>query len=656
MRSTRRDRAAAIVLGLALVAGGCSSDEGSTATSTPVTTVAAAPRTTAAATTTDAAVDTTEAASEPTDTAADTTDAAPTTTRAPAVTTATTPQPDVAPATTAAVVDGPSGGTITYAAQQEYTSYNNATADQVLSANTLILNLVQPRPFVTNPDLTLTMWDEMMESVEVTSENPQIVRYVVKEAAVWQDGQPIDCDDFHLAWLAQNGNGGARLAEDGTLVVDERGNPVPVFDAAGTAGYELIAAVECSDDGRTITTTYHSQFVDYRVLFGGLVPAHVVERESGVADLTVPLAPAQLQAVADVWNEGFSGFDPERALSGAWYRISEWNEGESLVLVRNETFYGEPAKADQVVFRLLTDPSDQVAALDDDEVQVISPQPTPELLAELADVDGVVTDVAQGVTFEHLDFNQRNPILADINVRIAIALCIDRQEIVDTLVAPLNPDATVLNNHMFIPSQPEYESHGEEYMEQDIDGAKALLEASGWTLGGDGFYERSGERLRLRLGRRDPYPRRQSTNQLISAQCAEAGIELVDDPAEDFNSVRLPAGDYDIALFAWAATSALASNTSIYTPPAQGGDQNWIGYVNEDLVPLFADANSDFDTESRAATYNEIDRILWDDMATLPLYQFQELVAHRGDIANVAHNGTLGVTWNAHDWVVTPAE
>ena len=37
----------------------------------------------------------------------------------------------------------------------------------------------------------------------------------------------------------------------------------------------------------------------------------------------------------------------------------------------------------------------------------------------------------------------------------------------------------------------------------------------------------------LRVGRRDPNPPRQSTNELIAAQCADAGIELIDDPSED---------------------------------------------------------------------------------------------------------------------------
>ena len=44
-------------------------------------------------------------------------------------------------------------------------------------------------------------------------------------------------------------------------------------------------------------------------------------------------------------------------------------------------------------------------------------------------------------------------------MRKAFALCIDRQEIVDTLIAPINPDATVLNNRIYMPDVADYEDN-----------------------------------------------------------------------------------------------------------------------------------------------------------------------------------------------------
>ncbi|MFZ4717857.1 MAG: ABC transporter family substrate-binding protein [Ilumatobacteraceae bacterium] len=607
MRTSNGSKIAALAIGLALVAAACSSDGESTST------------TAGGAETTTGATDTTTGAT------------------------------DSVPATT--------GGTVTYASEQEYTAYNNGTAAQVLFANTLVLNMVQPGAFLSMPDLTLKLWDDMMVSAEVTNKDPQTVEYVIKPEAVWQDGEPIDCDDFYLAWIANSGKL-TRPNPDytGPDAVDADGNPIPEtlsdFDTAATTGYENIDSLTCSDDGKTVTTTYDATFADWQVLFSGLVPAHVVEAKAGVEDIT-KIDPAASSAdsvkAGEVWNTGFDGFDPEMALSGAWYKIDSWTQGQNLILTKNEKFYGTPGNVDSIVYLLVPDATQQPAALQNGDVQVISPQPNADLVAQLEGIDGVTADVEQGVTFEHYDFNQANKHLAKVEVRKALSLCIDREEIVNTLVTPINPDATVLNNRMYVPSSPDYKDNSGG-LTRDVEAAKALLEGAGYTLGSDGIYvDADGEKLSLRLGRRDPNPRRQSTNELFAEQCKEAGIELTDDAAENFNAERLPASDYDIALFAWVATSALSSNTSIYVP---GGGQNWNAYNNPKLQELFDSANADLDPATRAATMNEIDQVIWDDMATLPLFQFQEMVAYSDTVQNVVFNGPLGVTWNANEWAV----
>ena len=125
---------------------------------------------------------------------------------------------------------------------------------------------------------------------------------------------------------------------------------------------------------------------------------------------------------------------------------------------------------------------------------------------------------------------------------------------------------------------------------------------------------------------------------------------MTDDAAEDFNAVRLPAGDYDIALFAWVASVALAANNAIYLPAEQGGGQNWNNYVNADIVPIADAADSELDDAKRADLYNQLDQIIWDDMVTIPLTQWTELYASAGGVSGVSPNSFAGVTWNAETW------
>ena len=545
--------------------------------------------------------------------------------------------------------------TIVYAAEQEYTSYNNGAADQGLFANTLVLNQLLPGPIQYLPDLTSKTWEPVAKSVTVASEDPLTIEYVLQEGAVWSDGEAIDCDDFWLAWRAGNGKDGNRKDEAGKEAVDEEGLPLPVWNTASTVGYEDVETLACSEDGKTITATFSKIFADWKVLFGGLLPAHVVERESGVADLTAELSDEDLLKVADFWNTGFVGFDAATHVSGGPYVMTEFKAGQSLTLERNAKWSGEAGKAAKIVFQLVPDATAQPAALQNGEVDVITPQPNTDLVDQIKAIEGVNLQFLAGTVYEHYDLNLKNEHLASLKVRQALAACINRDEIVETMYRSVDPEAKVLNNRIFMPDSPFYKDGSGDYAAQNVDLAKSLLEEDGYVLGDDGFYAKDGKKLSLRLGRRDPNERRQKQNELFIEQCKPAGIELTDDASEDFNALRLPAGDYDIALFAWVATPALSSNNSIYLPAEQGGGQNWNNYVNEDLVGLFDSANVTLDEAARADIYNQVDQILWDDMVTIPLVQWTELYASAGSIGGVVPNSFAGVTWNAEIWTKTAA-
>lgn len=559
-----------------------------------------------------------------------------------------TPTDDTEASTDESSVDT---ATVVYAAEQEYTSYNNGAADQGLFANTLVLNQLLPGPIFFNPDATNFVWEPVASSVTVTSEDPFTVEYVLNPAAVWSDGEAIDCDDFVLAWRSSNGKDGNRVDDSGTEATDADGNALPVWNTASTTGYELINSVTCSEDLKTITTAYSAVFADWRVLFAGLLPAHVVERESGVSDLTAELSNADLYKVADFWNTGFVGFKPETHVSGGPYVMTDFTPGQSLTLERNPNWMGEPAATEKIVFLMVPDATQQPAALQNGEVDVITPQPNVDLVEQISAIPGALLQFESGTVWEHYDLNLANKHLKDLRVRQAVAACIDREEIVTTLYRSVNPDAQVLNNRFFMPNSPFYKDGSGKFAKRDIALATSLLEEAGYTLGADGYYAKGGETLALRLGRRDPNPRRQQTNELVIAQCKEAGILMTDDPAEDFNSSRLPASDYDIALFAWVASVALASNNSIYLPTDQGGGQNWNNWNRKEVAGLTKVADSELDEAKRADLYNQLDQLVWDDMVTIPLVQWTELYANAEAVSGVAPNSFAGVTWNAEKWL-----
>ena len=111
-------------------------------------------------------------------------------------------------------------------------------------------------------------------TVTKASDDPLVVTYAFNPKAVWDDGQPVGCDDVYLAWIANNG------VAKGT---DSSGAAAALFQTASTAGWDQVGSVACSADGRTATFTYTKPFSDWTSLVRGLVPAHVVATHAGLA-------------------------------------------------------------------------------------------------------------------------------------------------------------------------------------------------------------------------------------------------------------------------------------------------------------------------------------------------------------------------------------
>ena len=68
---------------------------------------------------------------------------------------------------------------------------------------------------------------------------------------------------------------------------------------------------------------------------------------------------------------------------------------------------------------------------------------------------------------------------------------------------------------------------------------------------------------------------------------------------------------------------------------------------------LFEKLATEFDPQTQKDIANEIDALLWDDAATLPLFQSPDITSFRDNVKNVSYNGAQGPTWNAFDWALS---
>jgi peptide/nickel transport system substrate-binding protein len=183
------------------------------------------------------------------------------------------------------------GGTLSYAADQEPTGFNNNTSkDNGTSVLNVVINMFPP-VYRLHPDYSVQLNKDLMDSATQTSEDPQTIVYKIKQNAAWSDGTPVSADDFEYLWRNLNGS-------------------VKDNDVASTTGYDQIESVEGSDNGKTVTVVFKEPFTDWKSLFYGLLPARYMAEVPGG------------------WNTGLDK-NPERIPVNGPYRVSAWEQARA---------------------------------------------------------------------------------------------------------------------------------------------------------------------------------------------------------------------------------------------------------------------------------------------------------------------------------------
>lgn len=553
---------------------------------------------------------------------------------------------------TYAAPDVSSGPTSLVALDSPYTAYNNTTAQMHGPGNTLVLNQVLTDAFVVDGNGAFLLNSDVLESADLTSQDPQVVTYRIKPNVRWSDGEPWDCDDFYLAWLAGSGKAVVR-GSDGEPVLNADGTQTAYFRPVTTRGYQW-ANGECLDD-HTFVERYATPYVDWRrnYIQNALLPAHVLERMTGIVDITA-LGPQssqeELKKAGDAWNSGWLGFDADTMPASGPYRIDSAPPGGQTVLVRNEKWVGKPGGPDRIVFVPVADGAAAVQGLQNHQLDVVAPPVDPVLadrLRALTD-QGVVFETRGGSSTVNLDLNLARPLFRDADVRAAFAQCIDRNELVDKLVRGVSPTAQPQGSLVFLPGDSNYVDRYADKMPADSRQAQLTLERSGWVLEPDGVYSRQEQRLSFTISH-DGSPASSRAVELIRTSCRQAGMEILDGAAADGLADTLAQGGFDAALTTRSLSPPVWSLSDRY---GSEGELNYQDYGNPDVDDALGVAQTEYSAAAQGAALMKADRLIADDLVSFPLFQVPIMWSYRNTIGHVFLHGTDGLTWNANEWEV----
>jgi peptide/nickel transport system substrate-binding protein len=547
----------------------------------------------------------------------------------------------------------PDLGEVTTVTEENFHDYNNLIGATNSAANLPATVALLPSPYIgvyQNGAFEQQLDGDLMESVTVTSKDPQVVEYKFQKAAIWDDDQPIGCTDIYLAFVAH-------------------GLASTKFDSEKT-GYENIDKVDCSPDDKTATLTFGKKFADYRGLFSiignnGLMPEHVLKAKTGV-DVTkitkqnVATMGADIDKASQFYTNAWLKHDPSVAVSGGPYRVKSTDLRDTTVLERNPKWWGNPGGPATITLRTNTNAQSASQQLQNKEVAAIDVQADAPTAIQLRGISTVKTFAQGGQTYEHIDFNMSKPLFKDHpEFRKAIFQAIDRDAIVTNLVKDINPDAKPLGNFMFMPNESGYEDHYSDVGKGDFAAAKKTLEDAGWKLGPDNVYAKDGVKASFTLGYKT-LSRRNKTYQLLASQLVKAGIQVVSGQADAFNDESLPKSNFDAALFAWVGNLVKSSSYANYACKDNGGSSNYALYCDQEMDKAYTTANENLDFTSRTKQLNDVDKIIAKDQFSVPLFQLPDFAASDagwgaagadGKVGDLSYeNFQGGVTWDVFAW------
>ncbi|MDQ1659323.1 MAG: glutathione transport system substrate-binding protein [Cryptosporangiaceae bacterium] len=482
------------------------------------------------------------------------------------------------------------GGTLRLSIQQWISQYNVGQVDGTQGDGQDILALTQPELWFRDEHGSISRNPDVLASAEVTATSPrQVVTYRINPKATWSDGTPITWRDFETQWKTRNGSAKA-------------------FTVSSTAGYDLITGVAKGADDREVKVTFGTPHADWQALFDPLLPGSALD-------------------TPQKFNTGWIEKIPVWA--GPWKIGSLDKTAQTITVVPNDKYWGVKPVLGSIIFRALDSSAITDAYLNKEIDQ--APARTPETYKRLSGAPGTAIRIGSRWDETHLTLGDAGP-LADVRVRQAISIGLDRAAIARAASTDLPFKLQPLGNHFFMPAQSGYRDNSADYGRFDPAKAKKLLDEAGWTSKSEGAPRvRNGKALTLTYivnsGGSNDIP------QLVQNLLGKIGIgvELKQVPRNEFFEKYVNTGTFDLVSFRNVDVLFPSDNLPTFRT---GGEQNYGKVAAPEVDALLAKAAAETDPAAARDLYNKADALIWKNGHSVELFQTPQISAVRSGLAN----------------------
>lgn len=357
-----------------------------------------------------------------------------------------------------------------------------------------------------------------------------------------------------------------------------------------------------------------------------------------------------------IWTSCICGFDGKPVADGPYY-LANYTHGQGSVLKANPYWGGRRPSIREIDFRILSDRNAEIDAMRTAQVDAIWPAFGLDL-EPLKNTTGATFEERPGYYVEHVEFREgkgaSNALLRAPFIRLAIAMAIDRQAIIDAVYGDLATPPP--NSALYYSTESGYRP---DFEKSNYNPEKALALMAKHCSGGPkavdpantSFWRCAGLPAVFNWSWPSGDTAGAVTEAEAKAELRSIGIQVNDQPlpaSTFFGQAGVASGAYDIAEFAditsgdpgdWADTYRCA------------GVVNYTGFCSSKVDSLLAAGARQTDVVKRASDYRRADEALSSGMPVLPLYQRPDVLVHVAALQGIVANpGRGGPFWNVEDW------
>ncbi len=417
------------------------------------------------------------------------------------------------------------------------------------------------------------------------SDDRRVYTYYLNSDAKWHDGQPVTAEDYKFYY---------------DVVMDPNNRAITLRASM----LDLESVETLADDILKVTMKEAIATGIWKSSIGAL-PKHYFDAER-----------AEVEAKGEKYEIRNSKFNRNPIGNGPCKFVS-WDSGVSVILERWEDYHGEKPYIHRWIHKIITDDNVALNALKAGEIDEMEGQP--EQYVNMTDgPDFTERAIKRNVdtwNSGHVGWNMdgSNPFFTDIRVRQALTMGVDIDTILETVYYGLRKPAVGIYHYNHWCYNPNIKR-----LPYDPDKARQLLEETGWVdTNNDGVREKDGVDFRFEfLSHQSESSVEIAT--ILRNYWEKIGVIAEIRPLEWATLMqRVQSHDFEAELSGWGAGVDPDFSYNLWHSSQYATGRNYGGYNNPAVDSLFDAGRVEFDKEKRAAIYQEVSRIIYEDQPYL---------------------------------------